>query len=139
MSGVPSSLHAEVVIRAGNRCEYCRLSQLGQEAAFHLDHVVPRAAGGPTVLENLALAYVSCSLRERAKQTAPDPDSGEEVPLFNPRTQVWAEHFCWDGLRMVPLTPIGRATVAALALNRPLILAIRLEEAARGRHPPEGD
>lgn len=27
------------------------------------------------------------------------------------------------------------ATVAALKLNRPLILAIRREEAARGRHP----
>ena len=38
--------------------------------------------------------------------------------------------------RFVPLSPTGRATVAALAMNRPLILAIRQEEAARGRHPP---
>jgi HNH endonuclease len=137
MSDISPSLHAEVVLRVGNRCEYCRLSQLGQEAAFHMDHVVPRTAGGPTVAENLALACVSCSLRKGARQTAPDPDSGEQVPLFNPRTQVWAEHFRWDDLRIVPLTHIGRATVAALALNRPLILAIRQEEAARGRHPPE--
>lgn len=137
MSGISPSLHAEAALRAGNRCEYCRLSQLGQEAAFHLDHVVPRAAGGPTVAENLALACVSCSLRKWAKQTAPDPDSGEEVPLFNPRAQRWAEHFRWDDVRIVPLTPTGRATAAALALNRPLILAIRQEEVARGRHPPE--
>jgi hypothetical protein len=136
MSDVSPSLHAEVVLRAGNRCEYCGLSQLGQEATFHIDHVVPRAAGGPTVAENLALACVSCSLRKWARQTAPDPDSGEEVPLLNPRTQVWAEHFRWDDERVVPLTPTGRATVAALALKRPLILAIRQEEAARGRHPP---
>jgi hypothetical protein len=136
MSDIPPGLHAEVVLRAGNRCEYCRLSQLGQEAAFHIDHVVPRAAGGPTAAENLALACVSCSLRKWAKQTATDPESGEDVPLFNPRTQGWAEHFRWAGERIVPLTPAGRATVAALALNRPLILAIRQEEAARGRHPP---
>ena len=136
MSDVSPALQAEVVLRAGNRCEYCRLSQLGQEAAFHTDHVVPRAAGGPTVAGNLALACVSCSLRKWAQQTATDPDSGDEVPLFNPRTQVWAEHFRWDGERVVPLTPTGRATAAALALNRPLILAIRQEEAARGRHPP---
>ena len=136
MSDVSPALHAEVVLRAGNRCEYCGLSQLGQEAAFHIDHVVPRAAGGPTVAGNLALACVSCSLRKWAKQTATDPDSGEEVPFFNPRRQVWAEHFRWDGERIVPLTPTGRATVAALALNRPLIVAIRQEEAARGRHPP---
>jgi hypothetical protein len=136
MSDIPPGLHAEVVYRAGHRCEYCQLSQLGQEAAFHIDHVVPRAAGGPTTAENLALACVSCSLRKWAKQTATDPDSGSEVPLFNPRMQAWEEHFRWEGERVVPLTPTGRATVVALAMNRPLILAIRQEEAARGRHPP---
>jgi 5-methylcytosine-specific restriction endonuclease McrA len=87
MSDISPSLHAEVVLRAHNRCEYCQLSQLGQEATFHIDHVVPRAAGGPTVADNLALACVSCSLRKWAKQTAIDPDTGEAVPLFNPRTQ----------------------------------------------------
>ncbi len=73
---------------------------------------------------------------EVGQQTATDPDSGEEVLLFNPRTQAWIEHFRWEGERIVPLTPTGRATVAALAMNRPLIVAIRQEEAARGRHPP---
>ncbi len=136
MSDVSPALHAEVVIRAGNRCEYCRLSQLGQEAAFHIDHVVPRAVGGPTVAGNLALACVSCSLRKWAKQSAADPDSGEEVPLFNPRVQAWGEHFRWKGERVVPLTPTGRATIAALAMNRPIIIAIRQEETLRGRHPP---
>jgi hypothetical protein len=136
MSDISPSLHEEVVFRAGNRCEYCQLSQLGQEAAFHIDHVVPRAAGGPTIADNLALACVSCSLRKWAKQTATDPDTGEEVSLFNPRTQTWIEHFHWDEVKVVPLTPTGRATVTALAMNRPLIIAIRQEEILRGRHPP---
>jgi hypothetical protein len=137
MSDISASLHDEVVRRAGDRCEYCGLSQLGQEAAFHIDHVVPRTAGGPTTAENLALACVSCSLRKWARQTAPDPDSGSDVPLFNPRTQIWREHFCWEGEEIVPLSPTGRATVAALAMNRPLIVAIRREETAWGRHPPK--
>ncbi|MCY2995916.1 MAG: HNH endonuclease signature motif containing protein [Planctomycetota bacterium] len=137
MSDVSAALRDEVALRAGDRCEYCGLSQVGQEATFHIDHVVPRAARGPTTADNLALACVSCSLRKSARQTAPDPESGRDVPLFNPRTQFWAEHFCWAGERIAPLSPTGRATVAALALNRPLILAIRREEAARGRHPPE--
>ncbi len=136
MSDISPALHDEVVLRARNRCEYCQLSQLGQEAAFHIDHVTPRAAGGPTVASNLALACVSCSLRKWAKQTAIDPDTGEEVPLFDPRTQTWSEHFRWEEERVVPLTSTGRATVAALAMNRPIILAIRQEESARGRHPP---
>jgi hypothetical protein len=134
MSDISPRVRDQVVLRAGNRCEYCQLSQLGQEATFHIDHVLPRAAGGQTVPDNLALACVSCSLRKWARETATDPDSGEKVPLFNRRTQVWAEHFRWEGERIVPLTPTGRATVAALALNRPLILGIRQEEVARGRH-----
>ena len=126
----------EVTLRARGRCEYCRLSQLGQEATFHIDHVTPRAAGGPTVRENLALACVSCSLRKWVKRTATDPQTGDDVPLFHPRTDVWAEHFRWEGAIVVPLTAVGRATAAALAMNRPMIVAIRLEESARGRHPP---
>jgi hypothetical protein len=136
MSDVSANLHAAVVLRAGNRCEYCRLSQLGQEAAFHIDHVLPRAAGGATEFGNLALACVSCSLRKWARLTAADPDGGEEVAIFNPRTQTWEEHFAWDREWVLPQTPTARATIAALAMNRPLIIAIRQEEAARGRHPP---
>jgi hypothetical protein len=136
MSDISASLRADVVHRAAERCEYCGLSQYGQEAVFHIDHVTPKAAGGSTNFDNLALACVSCSLRKWAKQTAIDPESGQHVPLLNPRTQAWAEHFRWEGPRIVPLTTTGRATVEALAMNRPLILAIRQEEAARGRHPP---
>jgi 5-methylcytosine-specific restriction endonuclease McrA len=66
MSGITPSLREEVTLRAGNRCEYCRLSQLGQEATFHMDHVIPRAANGPTSSDNLALACVSCSPRKWA-------------------------------------------------------------------------
>ena len=136
MSDLPSALRDEVVSRADNRCEYCGLSQVGQEATFHVDHVVPRIAEGTTELNNLALACVSCSLRKWARRSAPDPTTGKESPLFNPRDQVWEEHFRWQGAVVVPLTPTGRATVMALAMNRPLALAIRLEEAERGRHPP---
>ena len=136
MDEISQSLHAEVVGRAGNRCEYCQLAQAGQEATFHVDHVTPRVAGGMTISSNLALACVSCSLRKGAKRMATDPETGEETLLFDPRTQAWAENFRWEGERIVPLTPTGRATVAALAMNRPLIVAIRSEEIAQGRHPP---
>jgi len=136
VSRIPVALVRQTVERAGNRCEYCGLSQLGQEATFHVDHVFPIAASGPTVIENLALACVSCSLRKHAKLTAIDPDTQTEVMVFDPRTQRWADHFRWDGFRVVGLTAIGRATVFTLDMNRALILAIREEEAARGRHPP---
>ena len=133
---MPAQLRRVVVERAGHRCEYCRLAQAGQEAAFHIDHVVPEAVGGETEAGNLALACVSCSLRKGARQSGRDPESGREMPLFNPRHEVWREHFRWDGAMVAGVTPTGRATIAALRLNRPLILAIRGEETFHGRHPP---
>jgi 5-methylcytosine-specific restriction endonuclease McrA len=69
MSVIPASPRRLVLQRAGDRCEYCGLSQAGQVATFHIDHVIPVVANGETVAENLALACVSCSLRKSARQT----------------------------------------------------------------------
>lgn len=137
MSVIPVALRRLVIRRAENACEYCGLSQKGQEATFHIDHVIPRMAGGETRAENLALACVSCSLRKAARQTAVDPYSGADVPLYNPRGDDWQAHFQWEGVSLIGLTATGRATIAALHMNRPLILAIRQEEAVLGRHPPQ--
>jgi hypothetical protein len=133
---VPASLDRRVRERARHRCEYCRLSQARQHATFHVDHVWPTIESGPTTLENLALSCVSCSLRKGRRTTAPDPEDGEIARLFNPRTDVWAEHFeIADGFLIAGKTPVGRATVAALRLNHTLAVEIRAEEASRGRYP----
>lgn len=134
MRHAPAELRRLVLRRSAGLCEYCHLSQTGQEATFHIDHVTPIAAGGQTVAENLALACVSCSLRKGARETAVDPNTGNEVLLFNPRRDDWFEHFAWQRTRLIGLTPVGRATISALDMNRALILAIREEEAALGRH-----
>lgn len=136
MSEIPARLRRLVIRRAANRCEYCGLSQTGQEATFHIDHITPVVAGGPTTTSNLALACVSCSLRKGARQTAPDPVSKEEVRLYHPRRDKWQDHFRWEGITVIGKTSTGRATIAALEMNRPLILAIRHEEVLLARHPP---
>jgi hypothetical protein len=84
---VPARLQRLVVRRARSRCEYCRLSQEGQEARFHLDHIVPAVHGGETTEENLALACVSCSLRKAAREVVPDPQTGLDAAMFNPRVR----------------------------------------------------
>jgi 5-methylcytosine-specific restriction endonuclease McrA len=133
---VPASLQRRVRERAGHRCEYCRLSQAHQHGTFHVDHVWPRAERGPTTLENLALACVSCSLRKGSRTTAHDPETSELVPLFNPRTDAWDDHFAlMSDFMLTGKTPAGRATVATLRLNHSLAIEIRAEEAARGRYP----
>jgi len=82
---IPAEVRRQVLHRAKNHCEYCGLSQAAQEAAFHVDHIIPVIAGGKPTLENLALACVSCSLRKGARQKALDPETREEVMLFHPR------------------------------------------------------
>ena len=79
MSDIPHRLRQLVVRRAGGRCEYCRLAQEGRTGTFHIDHIARRAAGGPTVQGNVALACVSCSLRKKARRSATDPVTGRRL------------------------------------------------------------
>ncbi len=137
MSGrIPTLIARRVRKRARNRCEYCGLSQEGQEATFHIDHIQPRRSGGETQLDNLALACVSCSLRKGARTEALDPLTGEMVRLFHPRLDTWDVHISIDtGWRLIGRTAIGRASIAHLKLNRQIAVAIRREEAMRDRYP----
>lgn len=133
---IPVSLQRRVRLRASERCEYCRIAQVGQEATFHVDHVMPQAAGGVTSLENLALACVSCSLRKGARTAAIDPGTGDAAQLFHPRIHAWSDHFIADvSGEILGLTAIGRATITSLSMNRVLAVAIRHEERTRDRWP----
>ena len=135
MSHIPLFLRKLVVRRANNRCEYCQLSQKGQEAIFHVDHIVPQASGGETVSENLALACVSCSLRKGAKEFATVEGTREKIRLFHPRKDNWSVHFEWNGVVLKGKTATGKTTIELLNLNRKLIQAIREEEILLNRHP----
>lgn len=134
-------IQAQVRQRSGYLCEYCHASEQWQYVRFTVDHVVPLSLGGADRLENLALACFHCNRRKTNRLTAVDPLSNEEVPLFNPRQQIWHEHFIWsqDGLLIVGLTSVGHATIAGLALNRERVIYIRAADKEIGRHPPMGD
>jgi hypothetical protein len=87
---------------------------------------------------NLWLACPICNGHKSDKTSAADPETGEIVALFNPRTQHWREHFRWseDGIRIVGLTPVGRATVIALHLaDDPEALRVRTNWVSAGWHP----
>lgn len=138
---LPIRIQNQVRQRARFLCEYCHTAEQWQYVRFTVDHVVPLASGGTDAPDNLALACFHCNRRKARKLTACDPDSGDEVSLFNPRQHVWNEHFIWskDGLLVVGLTPIGRATVDALELNRERVFYIRRADVSVGRHPPAND
>jgi hypothetical protein len=121
-------LRAVVVQRADARCEYCQLPAQLQIGGFEIDHIVPRSRGGQTDLSNAALACPHCNARKWARVDGEDPNSGERVALFNPRTQTWSDHFQWSeqgAFTIVGLSDCGRATMARLLMNHPDLVNIR--------------
>lgn len=100
-------------------CEYCHSSKEAGAAQFEIDHILPKSLGGADDPDNLALACQRCNAYHYNFTTAVDPQTQETLPLFNPRKLQWADHFIWTagGLRLIGITPVGRATCARLDFN----------------------
>ena len=122
-----AELRAAVRRRAAQACEYCQRRQVDSPLIpLQIEHIIPRKHGGADSFGNLALACAECNLHKGSNLTGIDPESNLVAVLFNPRSDDWTEHFSWDGLRVVGLTPIGRATVRVLELNSAPRLRVRL-------------
>lgn len=116
-SGISKNLRQRVAVRSGQRCEYCRIVQTLLQHKHEPDHIRARQHGGQTVFENLALACMWCNRRKGPNIASFDPLTGQLVLLFNPRTQLWHEHFEWDGAVIRPLTAEARVTINLLGIN----------------------
>jgi len=114
---ISADLRRLVFDRAGGRCEYCRLPQSAAAHQHEPDPIVPLQHGGQTDAGNLALACLRCNRYKGPNVGSFDPETGELVPFYNPRTQAWQDHFQPDGPVIHPLTPQGRVTVKILRLN----------------------
>lgn len=138
---IPAAVQQRIRERANYLCEYCHTSEHFQAVRFTIDHVLPKAVEVDDAAENLALACFHCNRRKSDIQSATDSETGQTVPLFNPRLHNWSEHFIWsaDGLHIVPVTRIGQVTSSLLELNRERILRIRAADLSVDRHPPHDD
>lgn len=138
MSYIPEELRQQVVERARRCCEYCQ-AQRDIILRLDVDHIVPLSGGGKTELDNLCLACKSCNGHKHQAQTVTDPETGDEVPLYNPRVQAWIEHFAWneDNTTLIGRTPTGRATIARLKINDIEFVKVRQRWVAAGWHPPK--
>ncbi len=85
---IPADLIKRVRERAGEICEYCLLPQAWQEARFHIDHIRPRAANGQTILNNLALACVTCSLKNPQRRMASIPNPRNLFCFLTPELMI---------------------------------------------------
>lgn len=137
---ISAELSQRIRASAQNRCGYCLSPQRLVMARLEIEHIIPLIKGGTNDESNLWLACPLCNGHKSSKVEAGDPKTGEIVPLFNPRTQNWAEHFHWssDGTQVVGTTSIGRATVSALCLDSDLdAIEVRQYWVEAGWHPPE--
>lgn len=136
---VSAAVRERVRQAADDRCGYCRSPQAYVLGRLEIDHIVPVAKGGSDDEDNLWLACRLCNSYKGVQTEGEDIPGSSIVTLYNPRTQVWSDHFRWDeeGIRIVGLTACGRATVNALRLNNVLAMTVRRAWARAGWHPPE--
>jgi 5-methylcytosine-specific restriction endonuclease McrA len=136
---ISKELRERVRRDAKNRCGYCLCPQRLIMARLTVDHIHPVAKDGTDDEANLWLACPICNGHKADKVDEIDPETGNRVKLFNPRTQNWFEHFTWseDGIKVVGLTPTGRVTVIALHLDSDVdALATREAWVSVRWHPP---
>lgn len=93
-----TELRRQIVQDANHRCGYCLSDEALTGTPLTIDHIVPLAAGGSSERDNLWLACRACNEFKHARINAEDPDTGELVPLFNPRTDHWHNDF--SGVRI---------------------------------------
>ena len=137
MARISDEIRQQIIERAHGRCEYCQTQQ-AIVVSMEVDHIIPEVAGGKTTLDNLGYACVGCNGFKLDFQVSLDPETGQEAPLYNPRTEHWSEHFRWsaDGTILLGLTATGRATIARLRINRAVVVEARRLWVMAGWHPP---
>jgi 5-methylcytosine-specific restriction endonuclease McrA len=137
-SRIPAALRRQVAEAARYRCGYCLTAERVVGPLLEVDHIIPEAQGGTGDESNLWLACPMCNSHKADRMTAMDPESKAIISVFNPRVDSWDEHFAWveSGSVIRGRTPTGRATVGALNMNHPDIVAARRLWVLAGWHPP---
>ncbi|MFT4759465.1 MAG: hypothetical protein ACI9LN_001429 [Saprospiraceae bacterium] len=134
---IPIKVKKLIKERAKNCCEYCRSQVDFSPQIFLIKHIIPLAKNGTNDPQNLALACQGCNNLKGVKTEDEDYFTRNIAPLFNPRIQIWEEHFEWnkDYSLIIGQTDIGRATVDLLQLNRFGVVNLRKALHQFGEHP----
>jgi hypothetical protein len=126
-----------IELRAGRHCEYCKSSMDFTAEIFHIEHIIPVSKGGTHELSNLALSCSGCNIRKGLK-TIYEDELGRKTPFFNPRIDLWQDHFEWnnDFSQIVSKTEVGFVTLETFEMNRPSIINLRKALVKYGVFPP---
>ena len=138
MSYLSDELKVKIRRAAQNRCGYCLTPQEIVSMPLEIEHLQPIAEGGTGDEENLWLACRNCNGFKHAKTHAVDPQTNVKTAIFNPRKQIWNEHFDFnkDNAEIIGKTACGRTTVVALRLNFEQSVFARKIWMSVGWYPP---
>jgi len=114
---ISSSLRQLVIERSQSCCEYCLIHQNFSLYSHEIDHIIAVKHGGKTSPENLALSCLPCNRHKGSDFATLEPNTGEIIPLFNPRLQIWDENFILKNAEIIGITSIGQATSRLLMFN----------------------
>ncbi|GAB5493507.1 MAG: hypothetical protein Phog2KO_37220 [Phototrophicaceae bacterium] len=132
---IPKALRLQVIERANDCCEYCRLSQSDNFFTFHIDHIISEKHGGSTTADNLCLSCPNCNICKGSDIAGADPQTQNSTFLYNPRSQMWNEHFELDSGYISGKTPEGRLTIFLLKFNEIEQITERIELEKLGSYP----
>jgi hypothetical protein len=110
-------LREQVKIRAKRQCEYCLLPDDLSFYPHEIDHVISVKHNGKTTFDNLCYACWRCNRYKGSDLGSFDPETGQFSFFYNPRTQVWHDHFQLQEAKILGKTPEGRTTVHLLKFN----------------------
>lgn len=132
---IPTALRQLIDQRAAGTCEYCLIHQTFSIYSHEVDHIIASKHGGESTKDNLVLACLPCNRYKGSDLTSIDPLTGAIMPLFNPRTQIWLEHFQLEEGFILGLTAVGRTTIFLLRMNEINRVQLRQSLAAQGLYP----
>ena len=134
-SYVNVALRRLVAIRADYLCEYCLIHEDDAFFGCEVDHIISEKHGGQTEAGNLAYACAFCNRAKGSDIGSIVLRTGTFTRFFNPRIDVWAEHFFLDSVTIVALSDIGMVTARILDFNNGDRLFERQTLSAMGRYP----
>jgi HNH endonuclease len=135
---ISESLRRAIAIRANLACEYCLFPEIFLATTFHIDHIRSQKHCGKTVLENLAYSCPHCNQNKGSDiGTFLNDESENLIRFFNPRKDIWVEHFEIDNGKILSLTSIGTATINILNFNQIERIILRKELMEVGLYPPK--
>ena len=132
---IPLTMKREAAKRADFCCEYCLLPESVSFYRFHIDHIRSRKHGGLTILQNLAYCCPDCNFYKGSDVATFRSDSELFTRFFNPRLDVWEEHFYIEQAVIYSKTEIGKATVDIFKFNLPDRIVFRQQIAGLGLYP----